>query len=107
VGNSVADGEMSSEPAILHLKTREMLADGVVPTDTALIDESANRSGGERFGRGAHLEERRCVDPYGLIELLHSEALGICDSRAFNESNRYTDVAPIGSDPLDVLVQTG
>src|SRR5205823_12099840 len=57
VAEQVADGQLAGGVGVVELEPRQVLGDGVVPLDLALIHEDGDSRGGKCLGAGGDAEE--------------------------------------------------
>ena len=76
VNQQVADRQLARHVRVVHLEPRQVVDDGRVPLQLALLDEQAERRGGEHLRVRRDAEQRPRVDRRRVAQLAHAVALG-------------------------------
>ena len=103
----VADRELARDPWIVQLELGDVLRDGVVELELALVDEHGERRGRHRLGRRSDRKARVLVGRLRRSLLQHAVALGEDDRIVLDDRDGERGDAPLGGGLCDVLVERG
>jgi hypothetical protein len=91
----IAHGDLAGQVGILELQRGQVLDDGVVPLQLALVDEHAHQRRRHRLRRRSDREERVLVRRIALAELPHAEALRKRNGSVFDDGDSQAGHLPV------------
>ena len=90
VRDEVAQGDLARHPGVVHLELGQVLRDGIVPVQPAVLGEDRQGGAGERLGVGGDPEQRVGVDRRGLAQPAHAIALRVHDLAVLHHRDRHS-----------------
>ena len=107
VGHEVADRDLARHPRVVHLESRQVLRDRVVPGELPVLDQDRQRRAGEGLRVRGDAEERVRVHPLGLPHPTDSVALRQDDLPVLDHGHRHPRHPELPHRARDVRVEAG